>query len=911
MVPFAFVGREIELYQLRQALISAAEGKGSTILIEASAGMGKSALLTTLEEVSKQNPALSNVKFVYGYCYEDTGTQNSFQPFSEFLSGLVNIDKKRGGLIQTIISETGPDWLQIIPGIGPGISAGIKSMMITGQWLADAKDNKLQQRADSMPIQFLNSIEQILKIVSPLVLVIEDCQWIDPSSTQLIFRLAKMAKERPFQLILTHRHIEASDHPFNKIRHELLIKDLARIINLEGLSVSHIESYILMRFGDMLAPNLADWLFHLSKGHPLFVSQFLSLLEQRGIITKVNSKFEFDGYIKRSPVNRWELRGAISNIPLPASVDALLEERIRRLLDEDQELLEVGSVQGDRFSSIILAETLDRRELDILSRLRRVVENHRLIYIYRGEHWAEGKSEVYAFEHVLLQQALYKKLSPREHLLYHKNTASILQKIIDQESTARSKALFLEIAKHYHLSDQYLAASQYYFWSAQASFEEAAYQEADELCWQALESYDHRAQAKENDDKLLSEIVLLIVMGRGVDARWAGHEKKRMLDVLEQGEQAAERSKYYSVWAQLMFLKGWSRPNLSKLSSVLETGRTALALAEKSENPLLIATLKAAYGQDLSKENLEAGISLRYEAMQIFEGYLRNQGLSQNSKAIRRQYLHIKSGLGVGEFDKGNLSTGYNLLNETVDALRQLKIHDELIVTLNYLSQAQMATGLYEEAEASLKEAIQYGEDEDQPNRSWHALNQATLGKVYLEWGKLFEAEELLKAGWEQTQRAYRADLTPLVRNYFAELLMHPKYLVQNLDAAESQLKESISDTRSTQMHRSIVQSLTLYSKLEIRRGNSEKGLALSQQAVDYIERMGDLPALRSEEVFFNHYLALSASNLTELARQYLRKALEKVTHKASSVNLPKHLESFWVRVELNAEIKLYSERKH
>jgi hypothetical protein len=107
------------------------------------------------------------------------------------------------------------------------------------------------------------------------------------------------------------------------------------------------------------------------------------LLEQDNILKVVDNQYVLSGGLKYLS-GRWELSGDISHTDVPNSIEALLEQRIKRLVEEDQEMLQLGAVQGDLFMSSILADLLDRKESDILRRLRKVMEQHRLISLYTG-----------------------------------------------------------------------------------------------------------------------------------------------------------------------------------------------------------------------------------------------------------------------------------------------------------------------------------------------------------------------------------------------------------------------------------------------------------------------------------------------------------------------------------------------
>lgn len=147
--------------------------------------------------------------------------------------------------------------------------------------------------------------------------------------------------------------------------------------------------------------------------------------------------YNFNGEIK-IVMGKWEVSGHLANTAIPETIEALLEERIERILEEDREMLQVGAVQGKQFFSSVLANLLQQEERNVLKRLRKVMEQHNVVKVHSDTEVSILRSEVYSFEHIMLQQMLYKKLSPRERVLYHQDVAELLEKmLIDERNLAR------------------------------------------------------------------------------------------------------------------------------------------------------------------------------------------------------------------------------------------------------------------------------------------------------------------------------------------------------------------------------------------------------------------------------------------------------------------------------------------
>ena len=79
----------------------------------------------------------------------------------------------------------------------------------------------------------------------------------------------------------------------------------------------------------------------------------------------------------------------------------------------------------------------------------------------------------------------------------------------------------------------------------------------------------------------------------------------------------------------------------------------------------------------------------------------------------------------------------------------------------------------------------------------------------------------------------------PLVRNYFTELLLNPRYSDHDLAKAEKLLLETLDETKSSGFHRSAIAALSLRGQLELEKQNVDKAVEYSVQAVEYFKKGG------------------------------------------------------------------------
>jgi len=893
-----FVGRESEIGLLTQMVSAGRDGHGCMAFIEGEAGTGKSFLVQALQEQTTQDAEAGKIRFVYGHCYGDTGGQNAYQPFVEILATLLKARGKAediGKLVLGIAKETGNDWLNMIPGIGPAINAGLKTATLAGQWLLGL-EGKQPSQAEALASQYVQTIARVAPRFAPLIMLIEDAHWIDEASSRLLLRLARNIQSQPLVIIVVLRpSYIVEGHPLREVRSELLVKNVARIIPLGGLNEKEIETYVVRRFGSVLNPKLAAWLVYMCKGHPLFVTQYLSLLEQDNLIRRDNGKFVIDGEI-RHIAGEWELEGGLATAPVPDSIEALLEQRIERLVEDDQEMLQIGAVQGEYFMSTILAGLLRKDEPEVLRRLRRVVEQHRIISLYTGDDMDRTHSDVYAFEHALLQQALYNKLSPRERLLYHRSIAEQMERMFGAQDQV-SRKLTLEIAHHYDLGQVPASAAKYYQLAAQSLLSDGANTEGAEIARRALRNIRQVNDA----DRQHAEILELLLSA----TRWrdALEESDRTASeaIGDEAETIAARTGDKALTARIKCLRGLQMLRSANLPQALAVLKEALELMKQAGDPVGQFYIMSQLGQQMRSEDFDAGFAMQQEAYRLFQEKIATQGVNL-SPELRCQLHMIQNMLGVAQFDHGNDSEALELIEASIAGFREIRLKDGLAEGLNYLGQLYMSMGQFDKAEAAIKEAVDVVKDDDTPHY-FTGYNLALLGKIYIEWERPALAAEPMLQGWQESQTTFIRILLPLVKNYYAELLMHPDYSGRDLVHADDLLAGNIEESIAAGYHRSAVAGLSLRGLVALANNQLENAADYSTRAVTYLQKMGTLPALRTEEIYFNHYRVLKAARRDDEAGKFLDQAYVTLQEKAASIKQDAYRKSFLEGVLLSRSI--------
>jgi tetratricopeptide (TPR) repeat protein len=909
-----FIGRDSERHRVSLSLIRAAQGNGGTILIEGANGMGKAALLRELEKRIRDHTQLGEAEFITVRCSRSIGQVNPFQPFAEVLYALSNPATDRRSMAKKAISimkETAPDWLEALPLIG----RFAKPIVKTGSMILDTAltldSSKQIDRSNVKILQYLNTITRLASNYRPLVIILLDAQWIDNSSCELLLRLAHIAPSHNLVVIATYRPENLDErHQLTITRQELQNENLCEIISLQGWNVDELKTYIKQRYGSELNTNLAAWLLYLCNGEPLFVTQFLSLLEQEGIIRLTMRGYMLDGDLIHES-NDWKVEGALEKVLPMKSTEDLLKQRVPLLDKGDLHILQAGATQGQRFMSTVLARLLSREEVEFAVYLKELRDRSSIITLEHEEEWLRTRSDVYRFAFNLMQQVFYNQLSPFVRTQYHGNIAKILESIL-QEMPSAPRKVKLEIAKHYSLGGFPLKAASFCLQAAQSTFRDGALAETRKLCDMALESMSKSTKGTVESDKLYAETIQLKLLSSEILWRGAFGDQNISFEennLVLKAEAAAIRTRDASLIARIKLLKG-KVIQTSNLNRAIEVMREALEIAKEGSDLVaqfyilsqlghLIVGMRAPDGSALT---FDSGLELLYEAHRIYTNHLKSRDDLDQSELSR--YLHIlESRIGVGEFDRGNFDEAICWLTVSIDGLRKLNRQEDLQWPLNFIAQTYIAMGFYEEAEKLLIEAKALPLGSDVGLSPVVATNLALLGKLYLEWGRIKDAEKPLVEGWNNAQKLWTAAVISTVRNYYAELLMHPESTLYNLTLSKTMLQETIIETERTKFYRSMITARSLMGKLALMETDLKGAIEYSSSAVEQLEKMGTMPLVRTEEIYFNHYNVLRASHNYPEAERYLKLAYDIIMRKASTIKNEKYRKLFLENVVLNRMI--------
>lgn len=374
------VGRDRELDRLLEAWRRVPDGHGAIAHITGDPGLGKSRLVHAL--IDRLKPKLAVVQ-VWRCSPHHTST--SLHPITLLLERDIRLDRSapqatRLQLLHEAVSAAGLEPEEAVP-----LLADLLALDGIG-----AKDHpeSSPRAARTATLRMLEALLIADPSKHPLLLVVEDLHWADPTTVELLGRVIRGIAAQPVMCVLTFR---PEFVPSWRQRRPALEVPLA------PLSSDDVRELASAATDAELDPSVLEWLDAATDGVPLFVEEMLRTLELRA--------------------GPGGLRDLKQRTPVPETLHGLLTERLDRLGDLG-DVVDVAAVLGREFERGLL-EALDPSPGSDLALALSQLEAHGVLRpVARGNRLE--------FTHVLLQEAAYERILRRRRRALHDRVADTL-----------------------------------------------------------------------------------------------------------------------------------------------------------------------------------------------------------------------------------------------------------------------------------------------------------------------------------------------------------------------------------------------------------------------------------------------------------------------------------------------------
>uniref|UniRef100_A0A7V1EHQ2 Tetratricopeptide repeat protein n=1 Tax=candidate division WOR-3 bacterium TaxID=2052148 RepID=A0A7V1EHQ2_UNCW3 len=418
------VGREHELKRLKLA-VEKIEEKSRIFFISGEIGVGKSRLLYEFKKFLGISNPDTNVFEGRGISCESLIPYKAFADClrRNFIPAYLNDSKEIKELVcerlKTILNgeyeETAPYIFKLL-----NLELG-----------AEEKKKIDYLDAHSLQLQIHLAVSTLFEKIclnTPLCLIMDDIQWLDSGSIQVINFLLPVLKKGKFLFCFSCRTGEQkSIENFLKIISEEYA-ELLEEINLFNLSSESSIALINNLLGEGIDENLKISIYERTNGNPFFIEEIC-----RQIVETGNLKEGID----------------LEKMELPGSIEAIVTARCDGLTKEAKYLLKISSIIGRSFPKRLIENII--KEKEILLHLEELETADILASAIRE------KDVYYTFRHPIFQGVSYRSILKSERTIYHK----IIAETIEQEFLKVLEGSNSLLAHHYYECGEYDKASYY------------------------------------------------------------------------------------------------------------------------------------------------------------------------------------------------------------------------------------------------------------------------------------------------------------------------------------------------------------------------------------------------------------------------------------------------------------------
>lgn len=485
----------------------------------------------------------------------------------------------------------------------------------------------------------------------PVILFLEDAQWLDGDSRAFLSQLTRdltQVQAYPIAVLATAR-LEGDRTPLNS--------DIAyREINLDQMSPADQAELAATRLGSPIGPDLSALLVERAEGNPFFTEQILRYLQEQMML--------------RLTGGVWHLQ-AEKETALPADVRAVLVARLDRLSESVRDVVQTASILGREFEIHLLARML-HDDPAVQEKVKQAEEM---------SIWSALNEIRYLFKHALLRDAAYRMQIRSRRQALHRLAAEALESLYEDDLSPH----YGELA--YHAERAGLTDKARWYLELAGDTAKDAYQNSLAL------DYFARLLKLTPDEDLESRFRILLAQ-ETLFGRLGG--TRNQLQVLDEMTELAERLNDAGKLLKVLLGKAWYYWWTADYAASQEASERATDLAEETEQHELAGEANWVSMWIRLRQGFVA------EAQQFAEKAVSNARQANN----HRLEAGALAGLGLISMSEGDYFTARQHAEEALASRRRIGNLSEEGSALGNLGVTLVALGDYDAARSRFQRAL-------------------------------------------------------------------------------------------------------------------------------------------------------------------------------------------------------------
>ncbi len=446
------VGRVEELHRLQQAYLGREQPR--LFFISGEAGIGKTRLAREFSSwVEAQGATV-----LWGMCSELSGA-SPYQPLIDMLAAHIRASEPE--LLRLMLGSNAVDLAKILPEL---------RIKLPGLPPAEPAGPEVERR------NLYNAVASYMQSLSSkrrLLLVLDDLQWADTASIQLLGSMlwqwniqGLQEHTMPFVLFLYRADEVHEMHPLRTLLSTQVRTEHAEEIRLKRLTEDEVQQLLIQMAGHEVRPSFSEEIYKHTEGNPFFIGESIRALIAEGKLKKMG--------------DRWQTTISVADLALPPSVRLLIERRLAYLSPECRLTLAYAALLGRQFHSSLLCQARKLPEDTIAEHVDEAIHTHILTVLPAN---IASRDADLLFTHDKIREVLMLWLNPLRRRAAHRQIARAIEKY----SASRPQSSYRALAYHYQMAEENTKAVEYLQKAAQQAMSVYAFIDAARALEDALE----------------------------------------------------------------------------------------------------------------------------------------------------------------------------------------------------------------------------------------------------------------------------------------------------------------------------------------------------------------------------------------------------------------------------------------
>lgn len=831
-----FIGREFELARLQGVLMRTLQGQGRLVLIGGPAGIGKSRLVREL----RLRAQLQRV-----FVTEGAAEEHARAPYHPWINALRQLIVFQQGRDPDLVRGHAPMLVRLMP--------ALRDVLPDAQELPETTDRSTLLQAVA---------RFILASGHPLLIILEDLQYVDTESVELLRAVAEQAGETTVMICALFRDEDVSEgHPLRGLLQQARVISRRResrhsstpstvlgeqkwdLLRLEALDDEATADLVRSMLGVRELPaGLLERILIEAGGNPLFIESLMHSLVDEDLLF-------YDG-------SAWRVR-LEDFTRIPTSIQEVVERRLKRLDAETLDLLQWAAVMGLWIDLEHLSAATGLAPEQVFTRIAQAAHQHILVSD------EQAGITVYRFATDQMRMAMYERLPEDERRRRHQRMADTLR---DTHPIGEVAEL---LVWHYERAGDRESLLTYARIAADKARQVYANQSAVDFYSRALaalpEPHDLRLEYELRAGRQTCYRLMGLTQEQQADLQAMAQLASQLDDVHLKVEVATRQVQLANALGNLVEARAAAQEALLLAQQVGDARLEASSLISLGDAIFSLGDHQQAQGYyeraiELYRSVVDDKPHLARALLDLGNIHRRAGRLNEAGNMIREALsLFREVGDRQGESDAYNalgiLSSDYAeqrfYYEHSLAISRAIGNRSGMARTYNNLGLIYAGLGLYTRAREYLEQAVQI--QRDLHARASLTYTLESLGRVYLDTGDYLQAQQVFEEG-----RALAIDVGDRwTESIYWMGLGRVALMRGHLANARELLREACAMQREIGTLGYLAASMAWLAKVYLEQGEWSLAEQTSREACALLEQAGDAGDFPAQDIWWIRYQVL------------------------------------------------------